>query len=221
VHNRHGIIGFGFGIPLAAIHHHGKTSASNAADRAVLEGTMMRHVVAGGAAIAAAALCVFGSATLRADQVQEEKLTYLTFSGPVQVPGAMLPAGTYRFKMATPTSTNVMRVLSQDGRQVYATFFTERSAPHLHMVDKPVVIFFEHVANRPDAIKEWIYAGEAYGYVFRYRPSENPQKLATASAPSKSHGDSRLAADVTTIVTPDISARGHQLPCIAGQVICR
>jgi len=185
---------------------------------------MVRHVVAGSAAIAAAALCVFGSATvIRANEAHEVKLTYLTFSGPVQVPGATLQPGTYRFKLATPTSTSVVRVLSRDGRQVYSTFFTKRGAPHDPIVNKPVVIFYEHVANRPDAIKEFIYADEAYGYVFRYQPSEDPQKLADASAPAplKSHGDSRLAADVTTVLTPDISARGHQFPCIPGQAICR
>lgn len=32
------------------------------------------------------------------------KTTYLTFSGPVQVPGATLPAGTYLFRLADPSS---------------------------------------------------------------------------------------------------------------------
>src|SRR5712691_1433654 len=32
------------------------------------------------------------------------KLTLLTFSGPVEVPGISLPAGTYRFQLADPTT---------------------------------------------------------------------------------------------------------------------
>jgi len=38
---------------------------------------------------------------VRADEYKQ--LTYVTFSGAVQVPGAMLPAGTYTFKLADPS----------------------------------------------------------------------------------------------------------------------
>ena len=38
-----------------------------------------------------------------------DKLAFLTFSGPVQVPGATLQAGTYRFRLTNPeTSRNVL-----------------------------------------------------------------------------------------------------------------
>ena len=47
-------------------------------------------------AIAAATLCV--SAPARADE--SDKLTYLTFNKPVQLPGVTLPAGRYRFQLA-------------------------------------------------------------------------------------------------------------------------
>jgi len=166
---------------------------------------MVRHVVVAGAAIAAAALCVVGStAVMRANEAHEVKLTYLTFSGSVKVPGATLPAGTYRFQLATATSTSVMRVLSQDSRQVYATFFTKRGAPMMNIVNKPVVLFFEHVANSPDVIMGSIYADEAYPYVYEYGRHENPGKRAAASSSS-----------------PDLLARTYQFPCVQGQMICR
>ncbi|HUK35277.1 MAG TPA: hypothetical protein VLV86_15280 [Vicinamibacterales bacterium] len=44
----------------------------------------------------------------------------LTFSGEVQVPGARLPIGTYLFTLVSPTT---MRVSTQDGGKVYATFY--------------------------------------------------------------------------------------------------
>ena len=47
-------------------------------------------------AIAAATLCV--SLPARADET--DKLTYLSFSKPVQLPGVTLPAGRYRFQLA-------------------------------------------------------------------------------------------------------------------------
>ena len=45
-----------------------------------------------------------------------DKLTFLTFSGRVQIPGAQLNAGTYRFHLTNPnTDRNVIQVMSRDG----------------------------------------------------------------------------------------------------------
>jgi len=46
----------------------------------------------------AVALLVATAAPVSAQRL--DKLTYLTFSGPVQVPGLTLGAGTYRFQLA-------------------------------------------------------------------------------------------------------------------------
>jgi len=45
----------------------------------------------------------------------------MTFSHDVQIPGATLRAGTYLFSLVTPTT---MRVMTEDGRKVLATFYT-------------------------------------------------------------------------------------------------
>jgi hypothetical protein len=45
----------------------------------------------------------------------------LTFSGPVQLPKIKLDAGTYLFRMVTPST---IRVSSRDGKKVYGTFTT-------------------------------------------------------------------------------------------------
>jgi hypothetical protein len=50
---------------------------------------------------------------------------YLTFSGPVAIPGVVLAAGTYVFEVPSPsTSHTIVTVRSRDGRQVYLTRFT-------------------------------------------------------------------------------------------------
>ena len=54
-------------------------------------------------AFSAATLAVAFAGTAHADECS--KLTYLTFSGPVQLPGITLPAGTYRFELADPDSS--------------------------------------------------------------------------------------------------------------------
>ena len=61
-----------------------------------------------------AGLMAATTAAPRADTI--DKLTFLTFSGNVQVPGVKLDAGTYRFRLTNPnTDRNVIQVLSHDG----------------------------------------------------------------------------------------------------------
>ena len=108
------------------------------------------------------------------------KLTLLTFSGPVDVPGITLPAGTYRFELADPTtSRRVIRVSDKDGSKTYGMFISipnERMTP----TDKPVVMFRESAAGAPPAVQVWFYPGESYGYEFAY-PHDQALKIAKAT----------------------------------------
>src|ERR671938_409808 len=66
------------------------------------------------------------------------KLTYLTFSGPVQLPGITLPGGTYRFKLADPDSgRRVLQVWDKDGMKLYTTLLTIPDEK-MEASDKPV-----------------------------------------------------------------------------------
>jgi hypothetical protein len=69
----------------------------------------------------------------------------LTFSGPVQLPRIKLPAGTYLFSMAAP---NTMRVSSEDGNKVYATFATARVTRRTNL-ERPLVRFERSAADVP------------------------------------------------------------------------
>src|SRR5436309_14264609 len=72
-------------------------------------------------AITAATLCV--SVPARADET--DKLTYLTFSKPVQLPGVDLPPGRYRFQLAdTQESRRVVKVQSEEGKKQLAMLLT-------------------------------------------------------------------------------------------------
>jgi hypothetical protein len=108
------------------------------------------------------------------------KLTLLTFSGPVDVPGITLPAGTYRFSLADPESgRRVVRVADKDGTHTLGMFI---SIPNQRMkpTDKPVVMFKEAAAGSPQAIQAWFYPGETYGYEFAY-PHDQALKIAKAT----------------------------------------
>lgn len=124
-------------------------------------------------AIAAALLSVWAPA--RADEFT--KLTYFTFSQPVQLPGVTLPAGKYRFELADPVeSRKVIRVSSEDGSKHFAMLQTMPNEMRDPAKD-PVVTFGEAPAGQPLAVKVWTYPGERTGYEFIY-PHDEAVKLA-------------------------------------------
>lgn len=135
---------------------------------------MSKWKLLGSAAIAA--LCVAPAA--HADDFT--KLTLMTFSAPVEMPGVTLPAGTYRFELADPsTGRRVIKVSDKDGKTTYGMFLSmanERMTP----TSTPVVMFKESAAGAPRAVQVWFYPGETYGYEFAY-PHDQALKIARAA----------------------------------------
>ena len=112
--------------------------------------------------VAAALVAVMAPALANAETY--DKLAYLTFNRPVQIPGVTLHAGTYSFRLANPaTSRNVLQVLSNDGAIVYATFHTMPDSRTV-VTPEPVVSFRETPAGVPAAVKSLFYGGEHNGY---------------------------------------------------------
>jgi hypothetical protein len=114
------------------------------------------------------------------DTAEVRRLTILTFSEPVQLPGKTLPAGKYRFEMAdVNNAAHVVRVLSEDGQTVIGTFHTVASTqPQRDLqAQDTLVMFAERPAGQPQAAKEWYYPGRSIGEEFIY-PKDQAQTLA-------------------------------------------
>src|SRR4051812_1326223 len=110
------------------------------------------------------------------------KRTYLPFSGPVKVPGATLPAGTYPFKIANPDTTrHVIRVSEKDSGKHIGLFMTIPN-DRLDPPDENLVMFAERPAGVPQAIQAWFYPGDRIGEEFVYPKS---QAVAIAKANRK------------------------------------
>ncbi len=121
-------------------------------------------------AASCAALAILIAAPVSADQWN--KKTFLTFSGPVQVPGVTLAAGTYTFKLADLTGNrHVVQIFSKDEKKIYTTLLAIPDQ-RLEPTDKPVVLFSERAAGTPQAIKAWFYPGETIGNEFVYPKSQ-------------------------------------------------
>jgi hypothetical protein len=108
-----------------------------------------------------AILLVGAARSVQADEC--DKLTYVTVSAPVTLPGVTLPVGTYRFTHpACSMSSHLLRVSSQNGSEVDATLLAIPE-DRLRPTDEPVVIFEEMPARAPEAIKALFYPGETVG----------------------------------------------------------
>jgi hypothetical protein len=129
----------------------------------------------------AAIVTLMAAPGVRADQY--DKKTILTFSGPVQIPGATLPAGSYVFKLADLSGNrHVVQVFDKAEKKIYATLLAipnDRMEPS----DEPVVMFSERPAGSPQAVKVWYYPGERIGNEFVY-PKSMAMKIAKANRQS-------------------------------------
>src|SRR3954452_24017426 len=109
----------------------------------------------------AAALTAALAPAARADEWN--KKTILTFSGPVQIPGATLPAGSYVFKLADiPGNRHVVQVFDKAEKKLYTTMLAIPNE-RLEASDNPVVLFSERAAGSPQAVKVWFYPGNRIG----------------------------------------------------------
>jgi LPXTG-motif cell wall-anchored protein len=133
------------------------------------------------AACCAAAVTMLAASPAGADVWN--KKTFLTFSGPVQVPGVTLPAGTYTFKLADLSGNrHVVQIFDKDEKKIYTTLLAIPDQ-RLEPSDKPVVLFTERAAGMPQAIKAWFYPGDTIGNEFVY---PRTQAIAIARATHES-----------------------------------
>jgi hypothetical protein len=106
-----------------------------------------------------------------------DKSTTVTFSAPVEIPGQVLPAGTYVFKLLdSQSSRNVVQIFDANQRKLYASLLAVPDY-HLKPADKTVITFEERAAGSPEAIRAWFYPGDQYGQEFVY-PKEKAVELA-------------------------------------------
>jgi len=114
---------------------------------------------------------------LAAHADESDQATTITFSQPVQVPGKVLPAGSYLFKLTNSDSDlNIVQIFSADRTVLYATLQTiptDRLEPTGHTV----VALAEQGTGQPDALLKWFYPGRETGNEFLY-PQHKEKELA-------------------------------------------
>jgi hypothetical protein len=96
------------------------------------------------------------------------KKTVVTFSQAVEVPGKILPAGTYTFKLADSLSDrNIVQIFNADGSQIIATILAINNY-RLEPTGETVMKFNERPGDAPEALRAWFYPGDNFGQEFVY-----------------------------------------------------
>ncbi len=98
------------------------------------------------------------------------RTTFLTFSGPVALPGVTLEAGTYIFELADPErSLNIVQVLSRNRTKTHLITLTNDVERPKNLQADRQVLFGEASAGAPLPITAWFPVGDAVGHGFIYR----------------------------------------------------
>lgn len=112
------------------------------------------------------AFAAFFELTAHADEL--DQTTILTFSQPVEIPGQVLPAGTYVLKLAsTASNRDLVQIFNSDGTHLYGmleTIPTERR----NSTDHTSITLAEQRDGNPEALLKWFYPGRLTGHEFVY-----------------------------------------------------
>lgn len=154
-------------------------------------------------------LGLLGGMVQRAAADDFDQKTVFTFSGPVEIPGQLLSAGTYVFKLADSSSDrNTVQVFNKNETHLYGTFLAIPDY-RIKPAGKTIITFEERPAGSPEAVKAWFYPGDNYGHDFVY-PKPKATALAKANNTPVPSMPAELAANTikpaATVKAPHIVA---------------
>jgi hypothetical protein len=131
---------------------------------------------------------------------ESDQATTITFRRPIQIPGQVLPTGTYLFKLASSDDLNVVQIFNADRTVLYATLqtvATDRPEP----TDHTVVALAEQGTEQPDVLLKWFYPGRETGNEFLY-PKQKEKELAQDKQQT-------VVANHPTVSNSDASGAGN------------
>lgn len=148
-------------------------------------------------------------ASYAAAQPAHSDKTIFTFDGPVEVPGATLPAGRYQFRlMDSPASRQIVQIWNEDRTKLFATTMTVATR-RLDPKGDIVVKFASTEPGMPPAVKAWFYPGDVTGHQFVY-PEEQASRIAktTKTLVLSSDADPEKPETVAAAIVREVDERG-------------
>jgi hypothetical protein len=145
----------------------------------------------------------------RAQENEYLKRTQVTFTQPIEVPGQVLPAGTYTFELLDFANyRHIVRIFNADRSRIVTTVLAIPNY-RLETTDKTVIAFEERPINSPEALKAWFFPGDNFGQEFVY-PRKRAMELAQVThepvlaLPTETADVEELKAAPLVAVTPEM-----------------
>lgn len=121
--------------------------------------------------------------------------TFITFSGPVELPGLRLEGGTYVFQLADTPLRNIVQ--AQDEKDILGQWlFIQAERPEVS--GETVVTFRETTAGATPAVQFWYYPGEKIGKEFVY-PKDQAMRMAARTGATVQSVDGAITADAEIV----------------------
>jgi hypothetical protein len=112
--------------------------------------------------------------------------TRFTFSQPVQIPGQVLPGGTYRFQLANTDNRHLVQIFREDRTLVATSYSIARTRDG--RAAEAAITLADRGKTHPLVIVAWFFVGEAEGHEFVY-PKQEKQELVHSSHTTFASGD--------------------------------
>ena len=113
------------------------------------------------------AIAVIGVLVAASAHAWTSDINYLTFSGPVALPGVTLPAGTYTFRTPSDSDRNVVQVMNRAQTKSYYMGIT-RAVSRPRAGTEMLVTIGEAPARQAPPIQAWFPLGDFQGHGFIY-----------------------------------------------------
>ena len=129
------------------------------------------HIASKSVAVLVAGLMVvlFLMAPPAAQASETDRLTHFMVNQSFEVPGKVLPEGTYVFKLADSQSNReIVQIFTEDEREIITTTLAV-PAYRPEPTGDSVITFEERPSGSPEAVKRWFYPGDNNGVEFMYR----------------------------------------------------
>ncbi len=130
-----------------------------------------------------------------------DQATTLTFSEPIQIPGQMLPAGTYLFRLVDANSgENLVQVFNSDRTVLYATLQTVPTE-RVESTGHTTITLAEQGSGKPDVLLKWFYPGNLTGHEFVYSGqkekelAQDTQRTIVSDQPTNANSDTSGAGN--------------------------
>ena len=116
------------------------------------------------------ALAVLGLAALNPGLKADEydRKTVISISQPLEVPGSVLPPGTYVMKLLNSSSNrHIVQFMNERQNQQLALTFAV-PAERIRPAEKTLLAMYEGSGGAPPALRTWYYPGDTVGQEFLY-----------------------------------------------------